>query len=244
MKKGLIIILFLLPSLGNSQATNGMSGLIHIPTARMFNDGDLIIGASYIPKGFHPRTYGRERGSSINPGLNTYISYGILPFVEIMFRYSHELNMRVNPITQYFPDRMLGLRVRILNERKQIPALVIGLQDISALIGNTCLRCTNYSALYSVLSKNFHTSFGELEFTAGSTFDLFDLKSKDLNGPFFGMSYSPFYFEDSELMFEYDSKYINLGFRYEIFNRVTLMYGLRDLRKSTFSLSTKIILGN
>ena len=72
-----------------------------------------------------------------------------------MFRYTHELNLPVNVTTRYFPDRMLGFRARLLSEKKYLPALVLGLQDASALFGDTCLVCSNYSATYFVSSKNF-----------------------------------------------------------------------------------------
>ena len=84
----------------------------------MLEDGQLVLGAAYIPKPYFQR-YGRRN----NPGLNTYITYGILPFVEVMFRFTHELNMPVNTTTRYFPDRMLTIRARLLNEKKYLQQL-------------------------------------------------------------------------------------------------------------------------
>ena len=95
----LIVILFLVVSgVVSGQSVTGTSGLIHIPSARMLEDGQLVLGAAYIPKPYFFR-YGRNN----NPGLNTYITYGILPFVEVMFRYTHELNTPVNIETTCSP---------------------------------------------------------------------------------------------------------------------------------------------
>ena len=141
MRQVILLMILSISWKGFSQATNGMSGLIHIPSARMLDDGQLVLGAAFIPKPYFQRYYRR-----INPGLNTYITYGILPFIEVMFRYTHELNLKVNPQTQYFPDRMLGIRARILKEKKIIPAVVIGFQDSSAVFGGTCIGCSNYIA--------------------------------------------------------------------------------------------------
>lgn len=172
MKKILLLLVFAISFKGFSQATNGMSGLIHIPSARMLEDGQLVLGAAYIPKPYFQR-YGRNE----NPGLNTYITYGILPFVEVMFRYSHELNMPVNVETRYFPDRMLGIRARILEEKKLIPALVIGFQDPSSLFG-TSEEATNYASSYLVFSKYLNFDFGNFDFTLGYSQDFFDLRFK------------------------------------------------------------------
>ena len=139
MKKSVVIVFLVLCRVVSGQSVTGTSGLIHIPSARMLEDGQLVIGAAFIPKPYFQR-YERR----LNPGLNTYITFGILPFVELMFRYTHELNTPVNVETQYFPDRMLGFRVRLLSEKNYLPAIVLGLQDPSAIFGDTCLTCTNY----------------------------------------------------------------------------------------------------
>ena len=122
MKKLILIVLLLVGGVVSGQSVTGTSGLIHIPSARMLEDGQLVIGAAYIPKPYF--TYSAryiipiENRMNNNPGLNTYITYGILPFVELMFRYTHELNVPVTPENKYFPDRMFSARVRILNEEK------------------------------------------------------------------------------------------------------------------------------
>ena len=92
------------------------------------------MGAAYIPK-----PYFKAYGGRNNPGLNTYITVGFFPFIEMMFRYTHELNVPVNTETGYFPDRMFTIRGRLLKEKKYLPAIVLGLQDASAIFGDTCL---------------------------------------------------------------------------------------------------------
>ena len=232
MRKILLLIILLISWKGFSQSTNGMSGLIHIPSARMLEDGQLVIGAAYIPKPYFQR-YNRR----LNPGLNTYITYGILPFVEVMFRYTHELNMPVNTTTGYFPDRMLGFRARLLSEKKYLPALVLGLQDASAITGDTCLVCSNYSATYFVGSKNIKTEFGNFDLTLGYAFDFFELKSKDYMGVFGGISFSPNFFKNTSILIENNSKGINTGIGLTGFSKFNLMLGLWNLDKPTFSFN-------
>jgi hypothetical protein len=232
MKKSVVIVFLVLCRVVSGQSVTGTSGLIHIPSARMLEDGQLVIGAAFIPKPYFQR-YERR----LNPGLNTYITFGILPFVELMFRYTHELNTPVNVETQYFPDRMLGFRVRLLSEKNYLPAIVLGLQDPSAIFGDTCLTCTNYSATYFVGSKNFKTDFGNFDLSIGYTFDFKELKAKDFKGVFGGISFSPNFYNNASILFEHNSKGINAGINVIVLSRFNLMLGIWNLDKPTFSFN-------
>ena len=66
MKKLILIVLLLVGGVVSGQSVTGTSGLIHIPSARMLEDGQLVLGAAYIPKPYFQR-YERR----LNPGLNT-----------------------------------------------------------------------------------------------------------------------------------------------------------------------------
>ena len=97
MKKLILIVLLLVGGVVSGQSVTGTSGLIHIPSARMLEDGQLVIGAAFIPKPYFQR-YERR----LNPGLNTYVTYALFPFMEVMFRYTHELNVPVTMETSTF----------------------------------------------------------------------------------------------------------------------------------------------
>ena len=232
MRKLVVIVFLVVSGVVAGQSVTGTSGLIHIPSARMLEDGQLVLGAAYIPKPYFQR-YERR----LNPGLNTYITYGILPFVEVMFRYTHELNMPVNVQTQYFPDRMLGFRARLLNEKKYLPAIVLGLQDASAIFGDTCLGCNNYTSTYFVSSKIFKIDFGDFDLSVGYAFDLLELEAKDFKGIFGGISFSPNFYDNASILLEHNSKGINTGISLTAFSRFNLMFGFWDLSKPTFSFN-------
>lgn len=232
MKKLFLLLIVIISNYSFSQSVTGTSGLIHIPSARMLEDSQLVLGAAYIPKPYFQR-YNRR----INPGLNTYITYGILPFVEVMFRYTHELNMPVNTTTMYFPDRMLTIRARLLNEKKYLPAIVIGLQDMSAYIGNTCEVCSNYAATYIVFSKNLKLIFGDFDFSLGYAKDFFDLRYKDLDGGFGGVSFTPIFFDKASFLFEYNSLHINSSIKFRPTSKLNFMLGFWDLSKLMLSIN-------
>ena len=232
MKKLVVIVFLVVSGVVSGQSVTGTSGLIHIPSARMLEDGQLVLGAAYIPKPYFQR-YNRR----FNPGLNTYITLGFFPFIEVMFRYTHELNVPVNPETKYFPDRMFTIRGRLLKEKKYLPAIVLGLQDASAIFGDTCLNCSNYSAIYFVGSKNIESDYGNFDLSIGYAFDYKELKAKDYKGVFGGVSFSPKFYENASFLFEHNSKGFNTGISLNVFSRFNLMLGLWNIDKPTFSFN-------
>ena len=105
MKKLILIVLLLVGGVVSGQSVTGTSGLIHIPSARMLEDGQLVIGAAFIPKPYFQNGMKRR----LNPGLNTYVTYALFPFMEVMFRYTHELNVPVTMETSIFLIECLAL---------------------------------------------------------------------------------------------------------------------------------------
>ena len=154
-----------------------------------------------------------------------------------MFRYTHELNTPVNFETQYFPDRMLGFRARLLTEKKYLPVIVLGLQDASAIFRDTCLYCSNYTATYFVGSKNFKTKFGDFDISLGYAFDFLELEAKDYKGVFGGISFSPNIYKNASILIEHNSKGFNTGISTVVLSRFNLMLGLWNLDKPTFSFN-------
>lgn len=174
----------------------------------MYDSGNLALGMGYVPPKFFKKTYnydgyqGMRTGSA---GLNTFITVTPLPFAEIMFRYTHELNNKVNPETQYFPDRMFTARFKLLNEKKNIPAIVLELQDISAIAETTCQECSNFSSTYLVGIKIFNTDKFILCVSLEYAADLLKLPAKDFKGFFGGIEISYEEFNKAQLLIDYDT---------------------------------------
>lgn len=222
----------------NAQSLTGTRGLVKAPTARMYPDNTLVLGAAYIPPGVFKRTYGRYKGAVTgNAGLNTFVTVNLLPFVEVMFRYSHEFNMKVTPATGYFPDRMFTGRVRIFNEKGIRPALLIGLQDVTAAFDLTCVGCSNYSAAYIVTSKEISYKGYRVDASLGYSGDFAGLKAKDFKGIFGGIELFTPYTENVSLLLDYDSQFMNLGINGYFFKRLHLTLGLIDIDKYTWILA-------
>ena len=49
MRKLIVIVFLVVNGVVSAQSVTGTSGLIHIPSARMLEDGQLVLGAAYIP---------------------------------------------------------------------------------------------------------------------------------------------------------------------------------------------------
>ena len=236
-----IIVFGLLLMLGvglQAQSLTGTRGLMKAPAARMYPDNTLVLGASYIPSGIFKRTYGQYQGVVTgNAGLNTFVTVNFLPFVEVMFRYSHEYNMKVQPTNRYFPDRMFTARVRLIDEQGNRPAVLVGLQDVSAAFDLTCKGCSNYSAAYVVTSKEFAYRGYRVDASLGYSGDFKGMEAKDFRGLFGGVEVFTPYAENMSFLWDYDSQFMNVGINCYFFKRFHVTLGLLDMSKYTWILA-------
>ena len=217
----------------HSQSITGTQGQFFIPTAEMHSDRTLVLGAGYIPKGYFQR-YNR----SVNPGMPTFVTVTFLPFVEIMFRYTHELNMRVNPETKYYPDRMFAGRIRLLKESKYIPAIVVGANDFTKALGLSTAP-TNYSSTYVVGTKSFKYLEYQFATSLGYGLDVLELDRYDFLGIFGGVEIRHNQLANSSLSLEYDTRNIHLSIGHTFFNRLVIKAGLWDLKKPAAMIAYK-----
>ncbi|MDP4885364.1 MAG: YjbH domain-containing protein, partial [Flavobacteriaceae bacterium] len=221
----------------SAQSLTGTRGLVKIPTGRMYPDNTLVVGAGYVPPGIFKKTYGPYWGqASGNAGLNTFVTANILPFVEVMFRYSHEFNMQSNPLTQYFPDRMFTVRVQGLKETKYFPAVVLGLQDVSGAF-DLSLKTASYSATYFVGTKNFEFGNYSVDTSLGYSFDFRGIPARDFRGLFGGIEVFTPYADYMSLMWEHDSQYMNVGVNGYFWKRLHVTVGLMRMRQAMWVLA-------
>ena len=233
----LIILLMGLVFTGYAQSLTGTRGLVKIPTGRMYPDNTLVVGAGYVPPGIFKRTAGEGMGyASGNAGLNTFVTANILPFVEVMFRYSHELNMQSNPLTQYFPDRMFTVRVQGLKETKYLPSIVLGLQDVTSAF-DLSSNLHSFSATYFVGTKNFKLGDYSLDTSLGYSFDFRGIPARDFRGLFGGVEVFTPYADHMSLMWEHDSQYMNVGVNGYFWKRLHVTVGLMRMRQAMWVLA-------
>jgi hypothetical protein len=227
MKK-LIITLVLINIITSAQSLTGLSGLVTIPNTEMMTDGEVRVGAAFLPKE-HVSLY-----SENYDGLATYASFGFLPFIEVGLRFTRLLNY--NKGDQALGDRMPSIRLRLLNESNYLPGVVAGLHDFL----RTSESQTIYNAAsYIVLSKTLiNQNSVNLSLVTGYDFNLIKGGSNQFNG-FFGGSKITF-FENYSLLVEYDSRVWNGGIRLNLFGHISTTLALIKMKYPSGNINLSI----
>ena len=151
MYKKLLIIVVALSSCDARSSDFGVTGLIDIPTARMMEDGNFKV------------TYSSQKIANI---LN--LTYQATPWLETTFRYTD-----FSPDNPYdtLKDRSYEAKIKIINEKKIIPQIAVGVRDI--------LGTGAWNTEYLVASKKVN----EIDFTLGLGWGRFSNK-KGIKNPF------------------------------------------------------------
>ncbi len=228
MKRALKIVLFILfPVATFSQPTAGTTGLLNIPTANMQLDGTFMFGGNYLPAAIMPAKLGYNSG-------NYYINITFLPFLEVNYRCTF---IKVNN-GKFNQDRSFAVRGRVLRERKYIPVLVVGANDIYT--SGSGKGNQYFGAMYAVASKNFRWNNNRMETSLGYGFEA--LRNNQIIGFFGGVSFSPGFFKPLKFMAEYDTKVINAGVSLLLFDHLFLYAFAYDLQYFSGGISYKVYL--
>jgi hypothetical protein len=221
----LLITLALLGSEGPlaAQSLAGTTGLVAIPTAHMPRDGTVALGVNHIDR----RHHGYDNpGYDEHSGLVEYASIGFLPFVEVGLR----LTRVVGVPRLALGDRMVSVRLRLVDEGARTPAVVVGAHD---LVGTR-----RFHTVYAVASRSVAGVRGVGDVSAhlgvgGDPLGL-GLRSRGLRGAFGGVSVSPV--PPIALMAEYDGGQVNAGVRLRL-GRFALLAAAQDLEGFSGGLS-------
>ncbi len=208
--------IFILTGLGiNAQPTAGTTGLLNIPTAEMQRDGTFMFGANYLPNYITPQKIDYNTG-------NYYINITFLPFMEASYRCTLLQTKNTGNYNQQ--DRSVAIRARILKERKYLPSILFGGNDVytSSEKGNQY-----FGALYVVTSKNFNYRKSVVGASLGYGLDAF--RKNEIKGIFGGISFSPGFCNDLKLMAEYDSGAFNTGGSLTLFKHFSIVVFAYDL---------------
>jgi hypothetical protein len=206
---------------GGTQSLNGTTGLIAIPTAEILNDGEVMIGGNWVDKDYNVRmpTHDQHR---------YFIAMGYLPFLEVSLRLTRNYRLRLSDYSIEWPgDRGASIRLRLLNEKKNRPSVVLGAHDFYSAFGET--KTVWFNALYLVGTKKFQTARIPIQFglSLGVGTDWMKAKHHELTGVFGGCSMD--YRGRAMLMLEHDSEKVNGGMQLVFFRRIRLLFALLHL---------------
>lgn len=229
-----VLLLIMIPFRAVAQSMVGTTGLFNVPTAHMPEDGTLTLGGGFIPGPYVSSSYSQNR---YDVGFG-YASLVFLPRLELMFRYTRNLNMPEEVKRQLFMDRMINVRVQVLRDKDLQPALVVGLHDAAGKIVNEETRA-HFAANYLVMSKHLDIRSTKLGLHAGYAFEIFGLETKTHDGLFGGLNLMPLGDERLELIVEHDSRHANIAARALLFRHLRLSAGLWEMKKPGWSIGMK-----
>lgn len=205
-----------------AQSISGTTGLFHIPTAEMMADGTVMVGYHHLPSEI----------TTLSGGLYDnrigFASVTFLPRLEVMFRYTYQLGAPRGPDINLFMDRMVSARFLLLKERRYLPALLVGIQDIGTSVDLAVN--SNFGANYIVASKRFKPSGFIFGLHSGAAFDLFGEETQTMRGLFGGLSVSHSAIPWATAMVEHDSRRLNTAVKLLFMNYLQLMAGLMDMQ--------------
>lgn len=217
-----LIVFFLLILFFTAHAQNleGLSGLFFIPTAELQNDGTVSLGVNYLDKELV--SFSGFKDNAFTP----FVTLTYLPFAEFSFRITRLIKTEIT--TQGIGDRTISARIRIIEEEKYLPSVLIGFHDLLAVFGGESAIHNN--ALYLTASKHikFDSSINFIGLHIGYGTDAVKANTHNFAGLFGGINFK--IFDMLELIGEYDSERFNGAVRLSLFRHISLLGGLMDFK--------------
>ena len=253
-KKGIAVvwICLLLGALPcKAQMTYGVTGLLHMPSADMQRDGTLMIGGNFLDKHNLPSQWWWGHDT-----FNYFVNVTFLDRLELAYVCTL---VKGKPENSFWPevtwgkfvnqDRHFAARFQVFKEGewwKHMPAVVLGVNDPTT--GGT----KNYidmgvegdgngyfNRMYLAMTKHFDVRVGELGVHAAWLYNR--RTDYPLNGPAVGVNFKPAFHKELNLIAEYDSKTVNVGFTYSMWSdHFNLLFELQDGKYVSAGLVYKV----
>ena len=233
------------------QLTNGVTGLLHMPSADMQRDGTLMIGGNFLNRHNLPnqRWWGYD---SYNYFLNvTFFGRLEIAYVCTLFKGKQENSFWPEVTWGKFvnQDRHFAGRFQVLKEGewwKHMPAVVLGVSDptTGGLFEYTDWAVKGssngfFNRMYFAMTKHFDVRVGELGVHAAWLYNR--RTDYPLNGPAVGVNFKPAFHKELNLIAEYDSKTVNVGFTYSMWSdHFNLLFELQDGKYVSAGLVYKV----
>lgn len=244
MKIRILFIFFVLGSLfGYAQQYTGMSGLIHVPSADLGDEGSIRVGTHFLNKHFLPnRAFDLDEAfPALGKGKYNSMDFyaGITPFswMEIGYTVTLRKSNHSNTTSDYDisycrKDQYFSFKVRPLAEDKWWPSIVLGTNDPITTggktdTGNETNRNQHFGNYYIAATKHF--SLGLEEFGVTTVYRKFKRKyNARWNGLVGGITYSPSYAKNCRAIAEWTGCDINVGIDCLLWKHLLLQVTLQN----------------
>jgi len=224
-----IIVAVALPQTSSAATSlTGSTGLVNIPTAYIISDGKIAFGVGYTDRNY----------SLLGPKYAQaayYATAGYLPFLEVSLRVT-VFPGRIGP-GKYgsAKDRMASIKLKLLNESRYLPTVLIGSHDILTTYSYNDMH---FGSEYVVLSKTYHLPFVDsLGVHLGyATKQIKKAANYSMVGTFAGVEIKLCRFLVA--MGEYDTKKYNAGLRVTPFgDKISIDIDALDMRRVSGGVS-------
>lgn len=217
MKYRLLLLIFIAAASIQAQSLTGMAGLVSIPIANEFKDGEITVGVNYFNKSYN------SFGSFSKDGYSYNFAFNFIPEIEFGGKISR--NVKEGNI-QGIGDRTISFRIRPFFENKYLPAVVLGWQNIGAAFGSE--GAVHQHSLFIVTSKSIkRISFlDDFSLHLGFGSKLIDSRNYQFQGVFGGVKLDRSIFTKNvllSLMAEYDARSFNTGLKIKFLNTIYLL---------------------
>lgn len=208
-----------------AQEYAGVSGMIHVPTAEMAEEGTARIGGFFLDKGLIP-----DRIQWAGKKFDTYNYYlGVTPFswIEVSFVGTLLKNVKkgeeeTGRVRYNQKDRHFNVKLRLCEEGKWCPAVVAGIQDFGSPDGHHAY----FQNYYAAVTK--HLLWQEHEFAGHLVYRYYRFHYNDKwKGVAAGFTYRPAFARNWRAIVEYTGHEINIGMDCLLWKHLFLQASLR-----------------
>ena len=236
MKKGLLLILLLVPLSAPAQLYTGLSGLLHTPSADMLPQGTARVGGYYMNRYFTPDA--KDAFSYAGEKYNTadfYLSF--TPFGWIELGYTFTLLKALASAGDENPkysqkDRYFSIKLSPLREGRYWPAVAIGANDFlntptktaKLMSGGNSEYFKNY---YVAATKHFDVRGEVLSVNLAYRYWP-NADNKKWQGVVGGITYNPSFAPHLRVIAEYTGDDVNLGAEYLLLRHLFLQVCLQN----------------
>lgn len=235
----------------NAQLIDGITGLLHIPSAEMQKDATVIIGGNFLNKHNLPN----DRWWGYNT-YNYFINITFLDRIEISYvctLVKGQKNIGYWPQQTWGKfvnqDRHFAGKIQLVKEGewwKYMPAIAIGVSDPTSGTGGDYTnlgvsgnRNGYFNRWYAALTKHFQIPYGELGIHATYLYN----KRTDypLNGVALGVNFRPDFHKNLNVIIEHDTKTLNIGAIYSLWaDHFNFLFELQDGKYISCGLVYKV----
>ena len=203
----------------NEVSLLGYSGLLYTPSAYTAKWGTLHTSFTHYDK---HTAFTFEAGESHERSF--IANLGFLPFAEFTFKLTKPYNS--GDENYGIGDRSISGRIQMIKEKKYIPAILIGTNDLAAV-------SSFFNTNYIVASKIIPIKNILLNANLGYGFKISEAKRHYLQGAFGGVQAS---YKSLNIMVEYDADQWNAGLGYQYKKLLFLKTALIDLKYLSFNI--------